>query len=71
MPITKDTLRRKLKVRRDKEIALFFGISPAAVSLWKEGEPIPEARQNQAKVLRPDLFMTRELKEMAANEGKP
>lgn len=54
--LTKDQLRARLQVRTDSEIAAFFGISPSAVSQWKDDQPIPELRQLQAERKRPDLF---------------
>lgn len=56
MKMTKREVRAALGFTRDRELAQFFGVGKAAVSLWKEGEPIPEGRQWQARALRPDIF---------------
>jgi len=37
-------------------VARFFGISDAAVSAWPDG-PIPELRELQLRLRRPDLFV--------------
>jgi len=39
----------------NKLVAEFFGIDRSAVSLWKNGAPIPELRQVQIQLNRPDL----------------
>lgn len=54
--ITKASLRHALGFETDAQVAGFFGITPSAVSLWGEDEPIPELRQLQAQRRRPDLF---------------
>lgn len=38
------------------EIARFFGITDAAVGQWGDDEPIPELRELQLRLRRPDLF---------------
>lgn len=40
----------------DADIARWFGISQAAVSLWGEDDPVPAGRVMQAMKKRPDLF---------------
>lgn len=55
-PMTKTQFRKALGDCSDAEIARFFGITQAAVSQWKEDQPIPELRWLQAGRLRPDLF---------------
>lgn len=42
----------------DADLARWFGISQAAVSLWAEDELIPDKRALQAMRQRPDLFGT-------------
>lgn len=54
--ITKRELRTALRLETDAEVATFYGISASAVSQWAEDEPIPELRQLQAEVRRPELF---------------
>lgn len=55
-PLTKRRLREALQYTSDAEVAVFFGITPSAVSQWREDDPIPELRQLQAERKRPDLF---------------
>ena len=56
MDMTKRSVRTALGFERDIQMARFFGVGKAAVSAWAENEPLPEARQWQARALRPDLF---------------
>lgn len=52
----------------DADVARFFGISNSAVSQWPEDQAIPELRQFQAALKRPDLFGATALG-AAANDG--
>lgn len=56
MEMTKASVRAALGFTKDVQLANFFGIGKAAVSLWKEDEPIPEGRQWQARAMRPEVF---------------
>jgi DNA-binding transcriptional regulator YdaS (Cro superfamily) len=56
--ITKRQLRTALNLETDSALAVFFGISPSAVSQWPLDEPIPMLRALQAEVKRPDVFAT-------------
>ncbi|MEO6103126.1 MAG: hypothetical protein ABIP44_05740 [Pseudoxanthomonas sp.] len=55
-PLTKKSFKNALGIGTDAEVASFFQISAAAVSQWGEEDPIPEKRQLQATLRRPDLF---------------
>lgn len=56
MEMTKREVRSALGFTKDRQLAEFFGVGKAAVSNWPEEEPLPEARQWQARALRPDVF---------------
>jgi DNA-binding transcriptional regulator YiaG len=56
MNITKAQARTALGFIRDVELAVFFGISRAAVSNWPEDKPLPDGRQWELRAKRPDLF---------------
>jgi hypothetical protein len=38
------------------EVARFYGITDAAVSLWADDKPIPELREAQLQLRRPEIF---------------
>lgn len=38
------------------EVARFYGITDAAVSAWDDSKPIPELREAQLRLRRPELF---------------
>lgn len=54
--MTKRAVKRALGLETDAELARFFGIGRWAVGQWPADEEIPEARQWQARAVRPDLF---------------
>ncbi|MGH7744167.1 MAG: hypothetical protein ACREQ5_05020 [Candidatus Dormibacteria bacterium] len=56
MKMTKREVREALGFTRDKQLAAFFGLGKAAISAWRENEPIPEGRQWKARAIRPDVF---------------
>ena len=58
MEMTKRNVKAALGYRTDAELARFFDIGRWAVGQWADESPIPEARQWQARALRPDLFAT-------------
>jgi len=39
------------------EVARFYGITDAAVSAWSDDKPIPELREVQLRLRRPDVFV--------------
>lgn len=53
--ITRRSAREALGTN-DAGLARFFGVSPSAVSQWGEDDPLPIARQWQARAKRPDIF---------------
>lgn len=55
MNMTKAQLRERLGLT-DSQLADLFGITRSAVSQWPDEEPIPQPRQWQLRVLRPELF---------------
>ncbi|MFK3846636.1 hypothetical protein [Stenotrophomonas sp. NPDC078853] len=55
MELTKRSLRDCLGTN-DAGLAKFFNVTPSAVCQWADDDPLPEARQWQAKATRPDLF---------------
>ncbi|WP_162208493.1 helix-turn-helix domain-containing protein [Xanthomonas sp. NCPPB 1128] len=54
--MTKQAVKKALKLETDAELARFFGIGRWAVGQWKDEKPIPPLRQFQARDLRPDVF---------------
>lgn len=58
MNMTKAQLRERLGLS-DSQLADLFGITRSAVCQWPDDEPIPQPRQWQLRVLRPDLFEQR------------
>jgi len=55
MMITKRYLKQVLAAK-DADLARLFSITPSAIAQWREDEPVPEIRQWQIQVLRPDIF---------------
>jgi len=55
MMITKRYLKQALAAK-DADLARLFSITPSAIAQWREDEPVPEIRQWQIQVLRPDIF---------------
>ena len=55
MNMTKAQLRERLGLT-DSQLADLFGITRSAVCQWPDDEPIPQPRQWQLQVLRPELF---------------
>jgi DNA-binding transcriptional regulator YiaG len=55
MNMTKSQLRERLGLT-DSQLADLFGITRSAVCQWDDDEPIPQPRQWQLQVLRPELF---------------
>lgn len=57
--MTKTELRKRLRAAGQKDsdaaIAAIFGIFRQAVQLWPDDAPIPELRELQLQVRRPDL----------------
>ncbi|TAA11271.1 hypothetical protein EA658_16540 [Pseudoxanthomonas winnipegensis] len=54
-----DTTKREardLLQTNDAGLAKFFGITPGAVSQWRDDDPLPRERQWQIRAMRPDLF---------------
>lgn len=56
MDLTKTQVKKALGLQTDADLARFFGIGRWAVGQWPDDAPIPEARQWQARALRPDVF---------------
>lgn len=56
MTITKAQARTALGFTKDIELAVFFGVSRAAVCNWPEDKPLPDGRQWELRAKRPDLF---------------
>lgn len=54
--LTKRSFKDALGIATDAEVAVFFKVTAAAVSQWGEDDPLPEKRQLQATLRRPDLF---------------
>lgn len=56
---TKREVKAALSVETDAELARMLSIgNRQAVNQWPDDEPIPEARQWQLALLRPDVFPT-------------
>jgi len=47
-------------------VARFYGITDAAVSAWSDDQPIPELREVQLRLRRPDIFCEAPTKTEAA-----
>ena len=47
--MTLDEVKKQLNIKRDNEVAKFFGVSQQAVSLWRNTGSIPLLRQYQMK----------------------
>lgn len=56
MTLTKRSAKQALGLKRDAQLADFFGISRQAVSKWAANDPLPEGRQWQVRAMRPELF---------------
>lgn len=56
MDITKRIARDRLGIKKDAELADFFGITPGAVSQWGDDDALPELRQTQLLLRRPTEF---------------
>ena len=52
------------------EVARFFGITAAAVGQWPDEEQIPELRELQLRLKRPDLYESRPLAEASQPAAK-
>jgi len=55
MMITKRYLKQALAAK-DADLARLFSITPSAIAQWHEDKPVPQIRQWQIRVLRPDIF---------------
>ncbi len=55
-PITKRTLRERLGLKSDAELAAYYQITRAAVAQWGEEDPVPELRLFQAMKRDPMAF---------------
>lgn len=60
MSITKRSAREALGTN-DAGLAAFFQITPGAVSQWPDDDPLPELRDAQLRLRRPDLFQSRRI----------
>jgi hypothetical protein len=62
MDMTKREVKAALGIKTDAELARFFegdkpgGLNRWAVGQWADDQPIPTARQWEARAKRPDLF---------------
>ena len=56
MDITKRIARERLGIKKDTDLADFFGVTAGAVSQWPEDVALPELRQTQLLLRRPTEF---------------
>lgn len=57
MDLTKQAVASALDLKTDADLARYFGVTRSAVTQWGDDEPIPEKRQLQLQLRRPDLFV--------------
>lgn len=55
MDMTKAQIRDRLDIN-DSQLAVLLGVTRSAVAQWPDDEPIPQARQWQLQLLRPEAF---------------
>jgi hypothetical protein len=56
MQMTKRAVKEALGITSDAELGRVFNLSRRAPHLWPDDEPIPELRQLQLQVMRPEIF---------------
>lgn len=54
--MTKPQLMEILGFKKQNELAEYYDISEAAVSLWPDDKPVPELRELQARERNPEKF---------------
>lgn len=57
MEMTKRAVASALGLQTDADLARYFDVTRSAVTQWGDDEPIPEMRQLQLRLRRPDLFV--------------
>jgi hypothetical protein len=55
---TKQEVMDALGIKRNADLARFFGVTRGAVHFWRPDAPLPPAKLADLRRMRPDLFPT-------------